>query len=176
MSIGFSHNNPGNVTPLPGGRLWPGQTGVYKAKDQTSVSFSSMAYGLSAMIWQLSHDVNYKNIKNLYQLAKNYVGVGGDPVYVPYAKRILARLKVPGKTIHDNFLQGDPQSILLLAMALQPEETPEKVPTADWQQGYALFLQKIGAKDTVTEAPEGEKIPIGLLFFLGIVTIWYLVR
>jgi len=46
VSKGYQHNNPLNITPLPNGAMWVGQTGTYKAGKQISVSFDTLAMAL----------------------------------------------------------------------------------------------------------------------------------
>lgn len=49
-TAGFNHNNPGNLTQLPGGQLWQGQIGTYQgAGGNIFVIFDTLANGLRAL-------------------------------------------------------------------------------------------------------------------------------
>jgi len=188
MTTGFKNNNPGNINYVPGYDP-PGYTGQFTlTRDgQKNMIFSSMTYGIAAMMKILYKDWKQKNLQTIYGIVKNYVGSGGDSVYLPYAKQVLSRLRTYGfdlATINTNFVIGNNYEnafILALAKSMAPEEITEfnQITNIQWQQGLSEFLNQTGQAQNSTVISWSEtdnKIGIwGFLFAISF-TFWYLAR
>ena len=176
MSKGYTYNNPGNLTPLPNGQKWIGENGTYMA-DQKSVSFSSMAYGIAAMMRQINTNITKHGTDTIYKLDERWVGHSPDMVR-SNAKTIAKYL--PGTpSIDSPVLTGEPLQLVALARGIAHTEIPETISDKDWQAGYQEYLRQ---NDMLSETmpplnlSDTEKTGLWMVVFVVAVTTYILAR
>lgn len=166
MSTGFKNNNPGNINFAKGYNP-PGWTGKWTITNdkQKNLIFSSMPYGIAAMMNIIHNDINKRGLKNIYDLDENYVG--HSPEIVTQNATHIAKL-FSGKTIKQNFLTGSPEEVLLLAKGISSTEIPETISETDWNNGLQLYLSQNNIKPTQLQSSQ-SLVPYFLLFTVAAV-------
>jgi hypothetical protein len=153
---GIRNNNPGNLTPLPNGQKWDGQTGVDKGGDDT---FASPAAGDRAAGINLQNQQKLHGLNTVQGIIAKYAPQKAGNNTANYTAYVAKALGVrPDQPIN---LQ-DPQTLQKFKQAVyQFENGPGMMPSGSGAQKPAQTPQpqsqqgvQAGAQQTPQQAPD----------------------
>lgn len=184
MSIGYEHNNYGNLGFPDGAKPddwegWSGQT--YKSGDgNNNYIFTDPVYGLRALITVINNKIK-KGLTNIEDLYLSYRGLpfNNNNVKDTYQNANIIKSQFPNGAsfgVEDDILTQSDSDLLNLAKGIVKTEIPEynKITADQWQQAINYF----NSGDFTPSSSSDGSSKTGLYIVLGLAALgaafWFL--